>query len=152
MPPRPPIPPAPHATVTPKALEDRIKSALEADYKKRLGISTLPSDVKKGIASAAKSAAQRATRSNLEVEALKIAKGWFQPTSVADLIRSKLGQAKAGVSVVGQSADLDEILKENAKMMRKKYQALVDAGFTPDQSFQLILAEVQGKAARRGNV
>jgi hypothetical protein len=142
-------------TVTPKKLSNKIKSQLTKEYRKRLGIGPrdpLPDDIKKGINSAAKTAAQRATQRNLESEALKVAKGFYQPFSISELIADKLGQAKKGVSLVAQSADLNEILKENATMLRKKWQALVNAGFQADEAFQLILAEVQGKAARRGNV
>lgn len=144
--------PLPHAKLSPEKLENRIRKQLEKDYRKRLGTRSLPDDVKKGISSAARTAAQRATKRNLEVEALKIAKSFYQPTSVADLIAGKLGQAKQGVNAVSKSADLDAILKENAKMLRKKWQALVSAGFSEDESFQLIKAEVEGKAARRANV
>jgi hypothetical protein len=138
--------------VTPSVLENRIKQQLEQDYRQKLGVAVLPQEVQSGIDVAARLGAQRATQRNLEVEASKIGRSFYQPTSINQLIASKLTQAKDGVKLVSQSVDLNEILVENAKMLRKKWQALVDAGFTEAQSFELIKAEVEGKAARRGNV
>jgi hypothetical protein len=134
-----------------KALETEIEKRLQDDYKKRLKLTTLPDSLKKGIKSAAKTAAERATSRNLEVEAMKVSREFYQPAAVDKLISAKLTQAKAGVKVVSQSADLAEILKENAKLLRKKWQALVDAGFTKDQAYELIKAEIVGKAARRSS-
>lgn len=138
----------PHFTVTPKQLSDKIKNRLVDDYKKRLNVRRLPTDVMDGIISAAKEAAQRSTKRNLEVEATKIAKTFYQDVDITQLIGTKLKQASVGVSLVSQSADLDSILKENAQMIRKKWKALNDAGFSKDEAFQLIKAEVEGKAAR----
>ena len=139
----------PHVIATPKQLSDKIKDQLVKDYKKRLKVTTLPTDIQKGIDSAAKVAAQRATQRNIEVEATKTAKEFYQDVSVSKLVSSKLAQAKLGVNAVVQSADLEDILKENARMLRKKWQALKDAGFSEKEAFELIKAEVEGKAARR---
>ncbi len=149
-PPKPSIPGPGLPTITVRPLQDKISAQLEQEYKKRLNVAELPSDMKAAIKAASENTAQRATQRNLEVEAQKIARSFYQPASIDVLIGSKLSQAVAGVQLVSQSADLGAILTENAKMLRKKWKALVDAGFTEDQSFELIKAEVEGKAARRG--
>lgn len=138
----------PHTAVTPKQLSDKIKNRLVGDYKKRLNVRKLPTDVMDGIISAAKEAAQRSTKRNLEVEATKIAKTFYQDVPVHELVVEKLKQAEIGVKAVSQSPNLDAILKENAAMIRMKWMALKDAGFSEDEAFQLIKAEVEGKAAR----
>jgi len=159
MPPRPVTPPPPvapaelpHQKLTIKQVTDVIERQLTKDYTARLNITALPPEIQAGIVSAAAVAAARATRANLENEALKIAKQFFQPASVPQLIAGKLQQAKAGVQIVSGSADLATILDENAKMLAAKRAALEKNGFKPDEAFQLILAEIQGKAARRGTV
>jgi len=135
--------------VSPEKLEKSIKSRLVKDYKKRLNLQRLPNNINKLIGDAAKRAAMKATTVNVDAEAAKIAREFYKPSNVNALLTDKLGKAKLGVKLVTQSADLDEILVENAKLLRKKWKALVDAGFTQEQAFSLIQAEVEGKASRR---
>lgn len=132
-----------------RKLENKIKKDLTAEYKKLLGSNTLSAEITKAIADASKEAAERATGRNLQVEASKIAKNFYRLENVDQRLDRNLKHAKDSVMKVAGSADLDEILAENAKMLRKKWQALVTAGFTQDESFQLIKAEVEGKAMRR---
>ena len=42
-----------------------------------------------------------------------------------------------------------EILRKNAEMQKAKYDAYVTAGFTVDQAFRLLEAEVLGKAGAK---
>lgn len=135
--------------VTVKPLQDKISLQLEADYKKRLGVPVLPAEITQAITRAARDAATRATARNLEREAAGVARTFYQADRVDLLIADRLKAARDGMASVTKSPDLGTIIAENAKLLRKKWQALVDAEFTEDQAFQLILAEVEGKAARR---
>jgi len=142
----------PHHNVAIKEIQDKIELKLTADYKARLNVAVLPDNIAGAIRSASQVAAQRASRANFEAEAFRAAKTFFQPTDVKTLIGNKLKQAKDGVALVAASADLAAILAENASMLAKKRKALEDTGaFSKEEAFQMILAEIEGKAARRGN-
>jgi chemotaxis regulatin CheY-phosphate phosphatase CheZ len=143
----------PFPNITPqivfKPLEAKIYAQLETDYKKRLGVPVLPPDIVQAITSASKEAASRATTRNLEREASSVARTFFQVDKIDALIGNRLKAAKDGMASVTNSPDLGTIIAENAKLLRRKWQALVDAGFKEEQAFELIRAEVEGKAARR---
>lgn len=52
-------------------------------------------------------------------------------------------------SLITEDAKYRQIVEKNARMLRMKHDALVDAGFTPDQAFRLVEVEFMGKASAR---
>lgn len=129
-------------------IENTIKSKLEKDLKKKLGVTALPTDVKKIVDSASKQAGSVVTKQNINKHALRYGKEVFRETNHKKMIGERISSALKGVEVVTQSSDLQKILDENAKMLFSKMRALKSAGFTDDQSFQLIIAEVSAKKAK----
>jgi len=59
-----------------------------------------------------------------------------------------LQKSHKAMDFLSTATELTKILKENAEMLFKKRKALETAGFSPDEAFQLILAEVQAKKSK----
>jgi len=132
-------------------LEKKISISLEGDLKKRLGIAAnkpLPTMYKTMVDDTAKEADVAATQRYVKQQALSLGKEFYRDVSVQTAMDSRLASALQGVQLVSQSADLQKMIEENAKMLFAKKKALEDAGFTADQAFALILAEVSAKKAR----
>lgn len=129
-------------------IEHTIKAKLEDDLKAKLGVTTLPQEVIRDIQNASKEASDVVTKQNINKKALKLGKEVFRDTDHKKLIGARINSALKGVEVVTQSSDLKKILDENAKMLFSKMTALQNAGFSDDQAFQLILAEVSAKKAK----
>jgi hypothetical protein len=89
-----------------------------------------------------------ATQRYVKKEALLLGKDFYRDKSIQTAMNSRLSSALKGVQLVSQSADLQKMIDENAKMLFSKKQALENAGFTSDQAFQLILAEVSAKKSK----
>jgi hypothetical protein len=68
---------------------------------------------------------------------------------IAQAITSKVGVGARALTAVLAAAEFDEILAKNATLMKKKLDALTTAGFTEEQAFRLIEAEVYSKGAGR---
>jgi hypothetical protein len=77
-----------------------------------------------------------------------VGKEFFRDGDHAKAIGDRLQSALKGVQLVSKSGDLKEMLKENANMLFLKKKALVDAGFTETEAFQLIVAEVTAKKSK----
>ena len=136
-------------------MSDRVKAAmvrnLEKDVKKRLKIprgQQLSPDIRKVIKETVDEATTTAAKSYISKAALVEAKGAFRVEDYTAAVRTRLGTALEGVLTVSESEDLQKILDENAKMLYAKMTALVSAGFTADQAFQLIVAEVSAKRGK----
>lgn len=78
--------------------------------------------------------------------------------SVAELVRGpelqgrisdKLALGAQMVGFVSTDAQYLDILAKNAQMQKAKYDAFVTAGFTEEQAFRLLEAEVMGKAGAK---
>jgi len=143
MPPRPTQPKNP--------LEIKISTDIEKKLKKKLGIAAnrpLPATFKNVVNKAAKETNIAATQRYVQKEALLAGKEFYRDKSIQTAMNSRLSSALKGVQLVSQSADLQKMIDENAKMLFSKKQALENAGFSADQAFQLILAEVSAKKAK----
>jgi hypothetical protein len=58
--------------------------------------------------------------------------------------------AKAGIQHVRDNrTDVDALLADAAALIYRKFKALTDAGFSEDQAFQLVLAEVKARSGAR---
>jgi hypothetical protein len=129
-------------------LQKEVKKELEKEYRTKLKLAAdkpLPKEIQGAIDKKSVEVTSVIAEQFVGKSAIATGKAMFRPDDPALAIGERLGSALAGVKVVSQSADLDKILAENAKMLKKKYEALKTAGFTEDQSFQLILAEVSAK-------
>jgi hypothetical protein len=125
-----------------------IKTKLEEDVKKSLNISTLTPEITKIINDTATEVAGSLTKQNIQKKAIQVGKGLFREGDPKKAITDRLSSALVGIKLVSQSPTLQEMLDENAKMLFAKKTALIKAGFTADEAFQLILAEVSAKKAK----
>jgi hypothetical protein len=132
----------------PTEIVSSIKTKLEEDLKKRLNVTSLPPKISRAIDETATTVAGTLTKQNMTKKAVQVGKELFRDVDHAKAIGDRLSSALKGVQMVSQSADLKKMLEENAKMLFAKKKALVDAGFTDTEAFQLILAEVTAKKSK----
>ena len=160
MPPRPPKPPVgpsvPRFTVpvSPAMLKD-IQGKVENEFRKTMGIGDavpLSDDAKKAIAEAVKAASEQQTAAQVSrIAAKHAAQTLGRGVQINEALKSKLEVGLEGIKAVGASNEYQNILKENARMLKAKYDALVAVGFTAEQAFKLIEAEVYAKGGGRGS-
>jgi hypothetical protein len=132
----------------PTKIVSSIKTKLEEDLKKRLNVTSLSPEISKTIDETATTVAGTLMKQNMTKKALQVGKELFRDGDHAKAIGDRLSSALKGVQLVSQSADLKKMLEENAKMLFAKKKALVDAGFTETEAFQLIVAEVTAKKSK----
>lgn len=144
--------PSPRVTkptaAAPTKIVSSIKTKLEEDLKKRLNVTSLSPEISKTIDETATTVAGTLMKQNMTKKALQVGKELFRDGDHAKAIGDRLSSALKGVQLVSQSADLKKMLEENAKMLFAKKKALVDAGFTETEAFQLIVAEVTAKKSK----
>ncbi len=68
--------------------------------------------------------------------------------SALQMLDDRVMAASQGIAQIAGDAKVDAVLADTAKLLWKKYNALKTAGFTPTQAFDLLHAEVQGRASR----
>jgi hypothetical protein len=132
-------------------LEIKIKAELEKNMRKKLNIPArqpLPQNVKNIINKAAKQSDSTATDRFVKKEAIRLSKDFYRDKTIQQTLDSRLKNALAGIKLVSDSADLQEMIDENAKMLFAKKTALENAGFSAEEAFQLILAEVSAKKSK----
>lgn len=136
-------------TPLPIPLEQKIANDLETKLKSKLGLKptdSLPVELKNVVSKAAKDVDMSATERFVQKEAIIAGKQFFQDQNINAILGGRLSNALKGVQLISQSADLKQMINENAKILFLKKQALETAGFSTAEAFQLILAEVSAKA------
>ena len=144
VPTRRPAPPQPD-------LKSAIVNKVEGDIRAKLNIpasSPLPTNIRAMIEKTASDADSALTEKYVRREALLAGKRFFRDEKVEDTIKTRLATALQGVQLVSASSDLQKMIDENARMLFMKKQALRNAGFTDDEAFKLILAEVTAKKSK----
>jgi len=68
--------------------------------------------------------------------------------SPMDMLGNRLRAAKDGIAHIAADGQVRDILNDTAKLLFDKLTALKTAGFTDEQAFNLLLAEVSGRAGR----
>jgi hypothetical protein len=66
----------------------------------------------------------------------------------AKQLGARMQAASQGLSIISQDASVDKVLRDTAKLLWKKFDCLKTAGFTEEQAFSLLQAEVAGRAGR----
>lgn len=132
-------------------LETKISAEIEKKLRTKLGISAtqpLPTAFKNIVNKTAKDMDLAATERFVKKEALLLGKEFYRDATIQNAINNRLSSALKGVQLVSQSTDLQKMIDENAKMLFAKKKALETAGFSAEESFKLILAEVSAKKAK----
>jgi hypothetical protein len=144
--------PQDNITLTPQELEAITKRATKTVADSMgLAPASIPDSVKKAIATATTTAisARANTLIQRNVDAAvkdQLLKG-AQPLKQLD---ARVSAARDGIAHVVADAKVDAVLADTAKLLFKKFSAFRVAGFDDTQAFNLLLAEVQGRAARKG--
>ncbi len=128
-----------------------IKTKIEDDFKKSFKVppgQDLPGDVKNMVSDATDEAFTSLIKNSVRRSAITLSKENLRVTDIQTAISGRLANASKGVKLVSGSPELQAILDENARMLFAKKTALVNAGFSNDEAFQLILAEVSAKKSR----
>lgn len=126
----------------------QIEDQLCEDYRKEFGVTRVPSEEKTRFGKISLEVAETFAEGDLKIRANQIARGLISQDDLPRIVSERLGNALEGVRLVSTASDMKEILKENAQLLHTKFKALIEAGFSEDQSFQLILAEVTAKKSR----
>lgn len=132
--------------VTIKSVEDAIRKDVETTVKRQLSVEgALPADVKEIVDSAARAAA--ATSIELAVtRATEEAARDVGRKTLLDRFDDKIKVAAGSLRHIGQSGDVDEVLKRRSELLAKKRAALVAAGFANDEAMQIVLADIAARA------
>lgn len=125
-----------------------IEGKIIRDYKKLLNITAIPSDIKEMIKDKSAEVGSALIQQDVIKRAQSYGKEMLREVDHSKAIDERLSSALKGVELVSQSADLQKMLEENAKMLFNKKQALANAGFTDNEAFQLIMAEVSAKKSK----
>ena len=132
----------------PKELKNPVSKHMKQFTMARLGLSTLPAQVEAEIDKKASQIADRMWDIDVSKEGFREAKDILQKTNVQTMITSRMKDALNGMKSVSQSPDLKSILKENADMLRAKYNALMTAGFSAGEAFELVKVELGARKSR----
>jgi hypothetical protein len=133
------------------SLNKEISKNVVTTLKKKLGLpesKSLPTEYEEIVQAAIKEVEHSATSRFVRQQAISAAKQFYRDSEPKAAIETRLSAALDGVTLVGRSDELKQMIKENANMLFAKKKALEDAGFSSEQAFQLILAEVSAKKAK----
>ncbi len=109
----------------------------------------LPPEITKAVRSAAEAAMKARAKVVIQRDVdLAVKSTMLQGMKPLDLLDARVIAAKDGIGHIAQDKNVDAVLADTATLLRKKYTALVKAGFNEQQAFDLVLAEVQGRASR----
>lgn len=136
-------------------IEKNILDEITKEIRAQLGYPAagpLPNGVAKIIGDAAKDSIKKISATNLHRTAHRIASDkLLGNVNLNAAIGGKIKVGLTGIQSVTANADYMKMLDENAKMMKAKFDAFKKAGFTDQQAFDLLEAEIYAKgAARKG--
>jgi hypothetical protein len=106
--------------------------------------------MKEQIASAVQSTLEKRFTSEVASAAeAKVGQRAIDSVDIASAITSKVAVGKKAIVAMLAADELGDILNKNAELLKRKYDAMVTAGFTDDQAFRLLEAEIYSKGAAR---
>ena len=143
--PKPFLPLIPQLQVLPGAEEKKLFEAVRADVAKNMNVplNQLPADVTNEIDRQVKSALSDSIRDVARIQVSQSVKGKLsQGVSLQNVMRDRLKGALTGLQTVNAQVETQQILAQNASLLRAKFDALKAVQFTDDQAFQIILTEL----------
>ena len=129
-----------------RKLEQEIEKSVTTRMSERLGVApnALPAEVKPIVAAAAASAAARAIELSIVKDA-EDAIGDVTRGSVLSRFDARVDLARKGLDHIAASSDVDRIMKQRAQMLAAKKTALEAAGFSSEESMEIILADIAAR-------
>jgi hypothetical protein len=142
--------PAPRITLKPLSVlptteEKKITDSIINDLAKNMGVQprSIPKALSDTVASTVKEALSENAKDLTRNFALRKAReALSKSTNTMAMLDDRVKGALKGISHVGQNTDVKKIMQENAKLLKMKFDNLVAVGFSPDQAFQIVLAEL----------
>jgi hypothetical protein len=134
------------STLRVQSLEREIGQVVSRRMGERLGVAAnrLPADVKDVIATASAAAAQRSVELAVTKD-VDEAIGDITRGSVLDKFDSRVDLARKGLDHIAGSSDVKRIMTKRAQMLAEKKKALVAAGFTDEESMEILLADIAAR-------
>jgi hypothetical protein len=134
------------STLRVQSLEREIGQVVSKRMGERLGVAAnrLPADVKDVIATASAAAAQRSVELAVTKD-VDEAIGDITRGSVLDKFDSRVDLARKGLDHIAGSSDVKRIMTKRAQMLAEKKKALVAAGFTDEESMEILLADIAAR-------
>lgn len=112
-------------------------------------VAKLPTDIKTAIRKSAISALNIRTKAIIQRDTDTVVKNKvLTGVKPLDLLDARMKAAKVGIGHIAADTKVEAVLADTAKLLWKKFKALINAGFSNTQAFDLLLAEVQGRASR----
>lgn len=125
------------------------EAANSVAQKMGLSVVELSAEMMEAIRTASINALNTRTRALVHRDVDAAAKATLlRGTKPLDVFNDRVTAAMEGISYVAQDAKVDSVLNDTARLLWKKFQALKNSGFNEEQAFELVLAEVQGRASR----
>lgn len=132
-------------TVLPATEQKKIQNKVLREIAQNMGIGVgaIPADVKKVVTEQVKESLNNNIRSLTHEFVNREVKGKLtQSLDVMSTMDNRLKGALKGITHVSASQDVGKIMTENAKLLRKKFDALVQEGFSNEQAFEILIADL----------
>lgn len=130
--------------VTSKPVEDKLRASMADKLKAQLGVGELSDELRTAVDAAAAGAARQVVELGLgrvaDDAAREISRG-----NLLNRFDSKLAAAAASIGHIGQSSEVDKVLRTRAELLAKKKQSLVAAGFDDAEAMQIVLADIAAR-------
>jgi hypothetical protein len=142
----------PSIRFNPTDTEKVVKAALESLAKKlNVPIAQLPPDIKSTVEAVAQSTLDARAKTIIGKDVDGAVKSeLLRGVKPLDMLTERMQAAQTGIAHIAGDANVDSILADTAKLLKKKFDALHAVGFTDEQSFSLLLAETTARSGRAG--
>ena len=135
-----------------KEEQEKIIAGATKAVAKKMGVreDKLPASVKDAIVTAATKIIDTRTKAVIQGDVDRAVKEEIlKGTSPLSMLDMRVVAAKQGIAHINADPNVDSVLQDTAALLWKKYNALKTAGFSETQAFDLLLAEIKGRASRR---
>lgn len=112
-------------------------------------VSQLPTNVQTAIKTATESAMNVRTKAVIQRDVdFAVKSTILKGAKPIDMLDARVKAAKEGIAHIAADTKVTAVLTDTANLLWKKLTALKQAGFSDTQAFDLLLAEIQGRASR----
>ena len=135
-----------------KKEKDKIVAGATKAIAQKMGVKEdqLPASVKEAIKTATAKVIDTRTKAVIQSDVDRAVKDEIlKGASPLNMLDMRVMAAKQGIAHINADPNVDSVLQDTATLLWKKFNALKTAGFSETQAFNLLLAEVQGRASRR---
>jgi hypothetical protein len=134
------------APIRVRSVEQSIKGSVTKQMSERLGVpaNQLPAEVQTMIGTASAAAAAKAIELGVVRDVEEAAAG-VSRGNLLSRFDARVDLARKGLDHISASSDVDRIMKQRANMLAAKKKALENAGFSPQEAMDIILADIAAR-------